>query len=430
MRHVLAARPGIQSRHRTVTTAVIQTGSGEGLFGVGDGIGHIGAHRQLAILLLTVETHGVLDVGSARNDTVLVEVGGGEEERAVLVAARHADAVVEHVGALEEVGDVVIGAALDFLAPGAEHLVGLQHAVGVVGTAGIRILDFRSAADGGVGILGREVDLHIAVGRAFLGGDDHDTVGSTRTVEGRGGGALQHGHALDVFGVDIHHTVGERGGRLGHTVGARVAGIDGRVVVDDTVDDEERLVVTAFGSRVTTTDDDRRTSARGTAGLRHVDARHLAREGVDDVGLLVAKELLGLDFGDRIAQGFPLFLDTESRHDGLLQHFRIVGQDDVDDGTSCDLYGLRLVADAGECEAAVPGNGDPVCTVRVGRRTDGRTFHHHIGTNDRLVVAVHHFTGDSHVLSPQRTCGQDHCAHSRQKAAKFLGNEHKCIRLS
>ena len=424
VRHVLAARPGIQSRHRTVTAAVIQAGGGEGLLGVGDGVGHVGAHRQFAVLLLTVETHGVLDIGGAGDDTILVEVRGGEEERAVLVAARHADAVVEHIGSLEEVGDVVIGPA-GLFAPGAEHLVGLQHAVGVVGTAGIRILDFRSAADGSIRILGREVDLHVAVGCAFLGGDDHDTVGSTRTIEGRGGGALQHGHALDVFRVDVHHTVGERGGRLGHTVGARVTGIDGRVVVDDTVDDEERLVVTAFGSRVTTTDDDRRTSARGTAGLRHVDARHLAREGVDDVGLLVAKELVGLDFGNRIAQGFTLLLDTEGRHDRLLQHFRIIGKDDVDEGSSFDRHGLGLVADTGECEVPVPGSGDPVRTVGVGRRTDGRSFNHHISTNDRLIVVVHHRTGDGHVLSPQRSCGKDHCAHSRQKATKFLGSEHK-----
>ena len=403
VRHVLAARPHVEGRHRTVAAAVIQAGGGEGLLGVGDGVGHVGAHGQDAVFLLAVEADGVLHIGGTGDDTTLGEVRGGEEERAVLVAAGDADAVVEHVAALEEVADVVIAAALEFLTPGAHDLVGLEHAVGVVRTTGVGVLDLRGTADGRIGILAREVDLHVAVGSALLGGDHHDAVGCAGTVQGGCGSTLQHGHGLDILGVDIHHAVGEGGGRLGHTVGTGVTAVDGGVIVDDTVDDEERLVVAAFGSGVTTTDDDGGTGTGSTAGLRHVDARDLAGQGVDDVGLLVAEQFFRLDFRHGIAQCLALFLDTEGRHDGLLQHLRIVGHDDVDHRAAGDSHFLVLVADAGKLEGTVGRHVDPVRAVGIGRCTDGCTYNHHVGTNDRLVVLVDYLTGNGNVLSQHRS---------------------------
>ena len=50
--------------------------------------------------------------------------------------------------------------------------------------------------------LGLEADIGLVGVAAALGGDDNHTVGCTGSVNGSGGGILEHGHALDVGRVD------------------------------------------------------------------------------------------------------------------------------------------------------------------------------------------------------------------------------------
>ena len=149
--------------------------------------------------------------------------------------------------------------------------------------------------------LTRECDLGVAF-FTLLGGDHHNTVGSTRTVKRRCGRAFQDRHALDVLGVDIHHTVGRGGGTVHHTVKCRVTNDTCRVVVDDTIHNEQRLRVAVLSNRGTTTQDDLGTGTGSTRRLGDVHTSNLTREGVDGVSALVAHQFLGLQVVNGITQ--------------------------------------------------------------------------------------------------------------------------------
>ena len=93
---------------------------------------------------------------------------------------------------------------------------------------------------------GAEIDAQLSLG-TFFRGDDDDTVGSTRTIDGRGGSVFEYGHALDVVGVDQAQEV------------AAVAG-DAALLQGYAVEDDERVV--AGVERGTATDAD--CGARGS----------------------------------------------------------------------------------------------------------------------------------------------------------------------
>ena len=94
--------------------------------------------------------------------------------------------------------------------------------VDAVGAAYVDVLQGRDVHDVAELPAAVEGDVDFAVLTA-LGGDDDDAVGAFLTVEGRGCGAFQHRHALDVVGVDV--------------TDCRGAAADGHAV-----DDEQRFV--------------------------------------------------------------------------------------------------------------------------------------------------------------------------------------------
>ena len=51
----------------------------------------------------------------------------------------------------------------------------------------------------------------VGLERAAFCSDDNNTIGSTDTIEGRGGLTFEHVDALDVLGVDIDGAVGDVG---------------------------------------------------------------------------------------------------------------------------------------------------------------------------------------------------------------------------
>ena len=93
---------------------------------------------------------------------------------------------------------------------------------------------------------GAEIDAQLSFG-TFFRGDDDDTIGSTRTIDGRGGSVFEYSHALDVVWVDQAQEVA--------AVARYAALLQGYAVEDD-----ERVV--AGVERGTATDAD--CGARGS----------------------------------------------------------------------------------------------------------------------------------------------------------------------
>ena len=298
MRHIVARGPLVNSREGTGTGGTVKTAGSQGTVGVGQRIGRIDRDREdLEEFLLTVETEGRLVIARAGNDTVLVEVGSGQEEVAVFRTAGNTQVVVPGTGCLEEVTDVVIIAAIVTLAPGIVGLVVLQgtdqFSAGIVGVFHVAALELilhgRERTGLREDVFRREVDLHHTV-LTFLGGNQDHAVSSTGTVQGGCGRTFQDGHRFDILWVDIHHAVGR--GRVGRAaaVEARVTDNLRRVVVDDAIDNEKRLVVAVFRTGSTTTENDGSTGTGSAGGLGHVDTRNLAGEGRNRVGRLVAHQ--------------------------------------------------------------------------------------------------------------------------------------------
>ena len=87
-----------------------------------------------------------------------------------------------------------------------------------------------------------------------LGGDDDDTIGTTRAIDGRGRHILQHLDRLDVGRIN-------RSQRIEIGASHTVAGIGGRtaIVEQHTVDDIQRLIAGIDGVTATDADIDRCT---------------------------------------------------------------------------------------------------------------------------------------------------------------------------
>ena len=179
-----------------------------------------------------------------------------------------------------------------------------------------------------VGHLGDVLAADVAVirerGAAFLalfGGDQHDTVRSTGTVDGGRGGVLQNVDGFDIVGVQ---------------------GID--VTAGHAVDDVERLGVTDSAD---TTDIDFVSTSRLTGALGDGDTRALALEGGDRGGRAEFGEFVTLYLDGRAGDEF-LLLDTVTDDDRLVQlvEFRI--ERDIDRSTALNgnlLFGVSQDSD-------------------------------------------------------------------------------------
>ena len=123
--------------------------------------------------------------------------------------------------------------------------------------------------------LGVHAEAHLAF-LAFLGGDDDNPVGGTRTIDGGGAGVLKQGDALDVFRVEGRQRVGTR------TVGI-VAHTHGTCHNGNTVYNIEGGV--ARRERACTADT-HRSGRTGLAGSRrNLHTGNATLQGVDDVRL-------------------------------------------------------------------------------------------------------------------------------------------------
>ena len=180
----------------------------------------------------------------------------------------------------EAVGD---GMFLETIGMNTINYLGVVVVGCTIGTVGVLVLNLGPAISLGPRQLVAVGDLGVSA-RALLGGDDDSTVRSIRAVECCCGSAFQHGHALDVLGVEVVTTRGEVTVTHTHGVGdgETVATVERRVVHGDTVHDVERLVVAR--DRGGATQNHLRGGTRGTAGVGHGHTAHTTLQGGDEVG--------------------------------------------------------------------------------------------------------------------------------------------------
>ena len=259
---------------------------------------------------------------------------------------------------------------------GAETLGGLHRVVQTVHVGDAARVDEVLERD-----VARVGDLHgLLLTRAFLRVDQDHAEGCLRTVDGGGGGVLQHGDRLDVVRVDEV----QRGDL--HVVEQDQRG-GGTVVGTDLTADADDGVGTDFGGTDT-----------------HVQTRRSALQTAADVRDRTALQLLRSVDRCHGAGQVRLLLRAEAHDHGVLKHQGVIRQDGVDHPAAFDRHLEGLVADAGKLQGAVGRRVDGIATVDARRRAGGCSCHHHVGTYDRLVVLVHHLTGDGHVLSQQGSC--------------------------
>ena len=142
------------------------------------------------------------------------------------------------------------------------------------------------------------VDLGFAL-RAFLRGDEDDTVGRTRTVDGSGSSVFEHFDALNILGVDELHAV---------------------LVGSHAIDDVERVGV-VDGTDTAHTDHRLGTGLAGST--RDVDAGGQTFQGILGAQLCLALEVFGIDLGDR-GRDDTLLLDAIADDDHIAERLGIV----------------------------------------------------------------------------------------------------------
>ena len=207
---------------------------------------------------------------------------------------------------------------------------------------------------------------------ALLGGHEDDTVLGAHTVDG-GGGVLQDGDALDVLRVQLRQDGGAGVGVGG--VGLLAAA---RRRPDDAVHDDERFVIAAeleVGVEVTGV----------TRALADLQARDLALEGGQHVGLLGRREFLAPDVGDGAGQG-RLLLGAIAHDDRLLDHGDVLLHDDVERRRRGHFLGDE--ADGRDHERGSPRDYDGELTVQIGGYAGVLVLRHDVRADERLSVCI------------------------------------------
>ena len=164
---------------------------------------------------------------------------------------------------------------------------------------------------------------------ALLGGDEDNTVGSAVTVQGGRCSILQHGHALDVGGVQVGDVATERNA-IDHVQGA-VATVHGTV----------------------TTDHDGRAGTGVTIGAVHLDTGYGAFQGGGNGRGGTVGNLVGANRGDGAREGGALGGTISDGHHGFFQQFVVGLQSYIHHILDGHLYGNH--ADAGDFQGLGAG---------------------------------------------------------------------------
>ena len=226
-----------------------------------------------------------------------------------------------------------------------------------------------------------EVNLHLAV-LAFLGGDDNDTVGGTRTVDACRCSILQHLYRLDVVAVKLMHT------RL----------------CRHSVNNIKRVVVVES----TNTTYAHSGSARGRTVSRDVHARDTTLKCLDGVVLVLLLQLVNAHHRDS-SREVRLALGGVARHHHLLQTHRVFFDDDL------HVFGcrklLREIADVADDEGRPAVDCDFEVAVEVCHRAVRGAFLHDCRSDDGLAGLIDHRPRSFNLLRMRYGRGHTHQRH-------------------
>ena len=147
-------------------------------------------------------------------------------------------------------------------------------------------------------------------GRTLLGGDDHDTVGTSGAVNGRSGGVLQHVDGLDIV---------------------RVQGVEAHVHHRHAIYDQQRIGI-VHGSQAPDLDGH---VALGITAVHDIDTGHPALEQLAHVGAGLVGEDRTADTGNRAGQ-VALLDVTVTDHHRFVQQGGTFFHDDLQEIPSVD----------------------------------------------------------------------------------------------
>ena len=293
----------------------------------------------------------------------------------VLVRGLHAGVVLDAPADVvaEPLAPAVDADVVVLEVPVLEELVGDEVALTEIGALGVVYGVVLGLAEGEAGVveelrhgrvealLGPERDGRLADGAA-LGEDLDDAVGGVGAVEGRGGPAPRHLHALDV----VREQLGQRRGRL-----APAADRGARGVVDaDAVDvDDGRL---AAEDARDAAEVDEGALARLRALHPHRRSGHAPLQELIDRDHRRLLDVAGVEDGDVGGELPPLDRAPRPRHDELVEHEQVLAEGEVLRRRLAgpDRHGRLLVAVADEAgdDLVRPRRdaGDDVGAVDVG----------------------------------------------------------------
>ena len=227
----------------------------------------------------------------------------------------------------------------------------------------------------------RSIHLNLRLTNLPLsGGNDNDTIGTTRTVNGSSGCILQHLNLLDIIRIDHR----QRRSLLIITTGSLTArGAVGVSTIRYTINDIQGL--RTGGKRVGATYCDADTSTRRAVALLHIDTSNLSLHAVSHIWRTTCHEILALDLGDRAAE--VAFLHrTIAYHDNLFHHGGILHKGNLDLCLTLHINHLGLIPNHRHLNKELPlRHREGEVSFQICHRSNGSTRHLDAGTNQRLV---------------------------------------------
>ena len=135
------------------------------------------------------------------------------------------------------------------------------------------------------------------------------------------------------------------------------------------------------------------------ARRRGVDVHtgHLTVERVDEVGVLVGRDGIGIHLLHVVRQGFLGTFDAQGRNDDLLDLDGRIGQRDVESRTRADGHDTGFVADEADRQFGVVDRGGDrqgEVSVDAGGRSDGRALDQNGGSDNAQAAGILHHARD------------------------------------
>ena len=224
---------------------------------------------------------------------------------------------------------------------------------------------------------------------SLFGRHDDGAVGRVRTVQCGRSSARQYGDRLDVLGVDV----GDRVGRALRTeFGAALLGFGEH---RHAVDHVKRIGGLRNGLH--TAHDDLRSAADARRRGVDVHTGHLTIERVDEVGVLVGRDGIGIHLLHVVRQGFLGAFDAQGRNDDLLDFDGRVGQRDVESRARADGHDTGFVTDEADRKFGVVDRGGDrqgEVSVDAGGRSDGRALDQNGGSDNAQAAGILHHARD------------------------------------